>query len=392
MGGLMNFKKNIFKFYLVFISVSFLYYQSSSAAATYESSMNLAEIEALPIPVAVIDLSLNTKYIPNSAGSVIDPNLADELQEKLKPIENDFVAPVARLSSAYKNPKLSATTQKTAGIFAIKWLHSWAKAGALLGIMSTNEACYERKWFLATVSIMYLKVKGLASLESKASIDDWINNLAEKVLSQAGHTLIQYATDGSVLKESQLYTNNHYYWEGLAVLLAGKILNKSAYIDFGKKVFYVGVNNIQTNGFLDAELHRFTMSYHYHVFAAAPLVMMEDILLKRNLISKSPKLGLLVSRIMKNYFKSTSTIIAPEFKIEVEKIISELAAAGKTLTGVTSDQSIVSNSNFAFLTVYYNNHKDDPTNVLTIGQIKEFLTKNPVLFYGRLGGEFRFQN
>jgi poly(beta-D-mannuronate) lyase len=72
--------------------------------------------------------------------------------------------------------------------------------------------------------------------------------------------------------------NNHYYWEGLAVTATGAVTGDARSLAWGRKVFDHAMGQIEADGSLPLELARGRKALSYHLYAAAPLVMMASIL------------------------------------------------------------------------------------------------------------------
>lgn len=300
-------------------------------ASFYNDKLKIEQIRTLPIPPVVMDLSSNSKY-KDAKHSIVDPELNAEHEKSVRPI-NIFLAPIAKMSSAYNR---EPEKRKIEGEKTVQWLTEWSKQNAMTGVMQTKQAQYERKWFLATVCLIYIKVQSLADTASDKIIKQWLEKLSTLVYENSGQ-----------LK------NNHYYWEGLALLAAGKILKNSQYIDFGKSVFAAAESDITSDGFLPKELQRGAKAFHYHIFAAAPLVIMESLL-----ELDSPKLKILINKILKNIDDPT------EFQTQTKL-----------------KQDPVGKNNLAFLVVYIKTKKNEA--------VETYVKLNQPFFNLRLGGDFR---
>jgi poly(beta-D-mannuronate) lyase len=147
---------------------------------------------------------------------------------------------------------------------ALRWLVSWAEGDAMLGTIKKEQAHYERKWLLSGLALSYAKVRDDASRDQKAAIDTWLQALADGVMAHSN------AYKGE--------RNNHYYWEGLAVGATGAVTGNAKDLAWGRKVFRDAMANIADDGTLPRELSRGGRAFHYHLFAAAPLAMLESIL------------------------------------------------------------------------------------------------------------------
>ena len=68
--------------------------------------------------------------------------------------------------------------------------------------------------------------------------------------------------------------NNHWYWAGLAAVVAGTIAGNGERYDWGIAQLHAGIADIDADGFLPLELERGEMALRYTAFAASALVVM----------------------------------------------------------------------------------------------------------------------
>jgi poly(beta-D-mannuronate) lyase len=213
-------------------------------------------------PPAQRDIIADGYYDDPPVNSHIDPVKHAAYEDSVKPLEH-YLDRIAAMAS---NNQSACTLQ---------WLVAWAEGDAMLGKIKKEQAHYERKWLLAGLALSYAKVRGDASRDQKAAIDNWLQALAD-----------------GVMKHSDAYKgerNNHYYWEGLAVVAAGAVTGNARDLAWGRKVFDVAMAQIADDGTFPREMARGARALHYHLFAAAPLAMLESILDVR-----SPKMHKLV--------------------------------------------------------------------------------------------------
>jgi len=206
------------------------------------------------VPRAPRDIIADSYYDDPPVYSHIDPVKYAAYEAAVGPIE-DYLAAVARMASSGKADDAQC---------AVHWLAGWAEGDAMLGRIEKEQAHYERKWVLAGLALSYAKVRGAASRDEAATIDVWLKILAYRVRQHSD------ANNG--------VRNNHYYWEGLAVAATGAVTGDKADLDWGRKVFTYAEIQIARDGTLPSELARGARALHYHLFAAAPLAMLESIL------------------------------------------------------------------------------------------------------------------
>lgn len=209
------------------------------------------------VPPAVIDIDANS-YYSDSHHSIIDPVRKARNEAATKPVD-EFLGAVARSATAWQAHHIDADAR-----CALDWLSSWAKQNAMLGAMTTEQSYYTRKWALSGLALSYARVQGAASPEQRKRIEDWLLALADATMRHSD------AHKGT--------RNNHYYWEGLAVTATGAVTRDARCLEWGRRVFAHAMGQIQPDGSLPLEMARAGRALNYHLFSAAPLVMMASIL------------------------------------------------------------------------------------------------------------------
>lgn len=208
-------------------------------------------------PPAVIDIDANS-YYSDSHHSIIDPVRKARNEAATRPVD-DFLGVVAHAASAWQSQHDTADAR-----CALGWLSAWAGQGAMLGTMTTEQSFYTRKWALSGLALSYARVQAPAAPEERKRIEDWLLKLADATIRHSdAHKGVR---------------NNHYYWEGLAVTATGAVTRDSRCLAWGRKVFDEAMGQIQPDGTLPLEMERAGRALNYHLFAAAPLVMMASIL------------------------------------------------------------------------------------------------------------------
>jgi poly(beta-D-mannuronate) lyase len=207
-------------------------------------------------PPPVFDIDAN-RYYTDARSSIIDPVLKARNEAAVKPV-NDYLEVVARSADAWQRKRDPQDAS-----CALAWLEAWAKQGAMLGKMTTNQSWYTRKWTLGGLALSYARVQSSATPAQRKTIEDWFRALADVTMLHAD------ANKG--------VRNNHYYWEGQAVTAVGAVTGDPRYLAWGRKVFDHAMGQIQPDGSLPHEMARAAKALHYHLYAAAPLVMMASI-------------------------------------------------------------------------------------------------------------------
>jgi poly(beta-D-mannuronate) lyase len=116
----------------------------------------------------------------------------------------------------------------------------------------------------------YLKVResGAGTPQQEASIQMWFGKLAMRVRN---------FFDEEVRRNGPERENNHLYWAGLAAAAAGIAENNADDFHWGMVAYQMGVELIQPDGALAAEMDRGQMALHYNLYALAPLVMLAEL-------------------------------------------------------------------------------------------------------------------
>jgi poly(beta-D-mannuronate) lyase len=220
-------------------------------------------------PPAVHDIDAN-RYYMDSHNSVIDPVLKARNEAATKPVD-DYLRTIASAASDFQ-----ASGKPAAAECGLAWLDAWAGQQGMLGQMTSKQSFYTRKWALAGLSLSYAKLAPAASDAQRKRIDAWLGKIADLTLEHA---------DANKGKK-----NNHYYWEGLAVAAAGAVTRNERQTAWGRKVFDAAMAQVEADGSLPLEMARAKKALSYHLFSAAPLVMLASVL-----DTRSPKLDLLVN-------------------------------------------------------------------------------------------------
>ena len=208
-------------------------------------------------PPAVHDIDANRYYV-DARSSIVDPALKARNEAAVKPV-NDYLDVIARSAGDWQ-----AGRDPDGARCALAWLDAWAEHNALLGKMTTRQSYYTRKWTLGGLALSYARVRPAATQAQRDAIDAWLRRLADVTIEHA--------------EQHKGVRNNHYYWEGLAVTAVGGVTGESRYLDWGRKVFRHAMGQIQPDGSLPLEVARAGKALSYHLYSAAPLVMMASIL------------------------------------------------------------------------------------------------------------------
>jgi poly(beta-D-mannuronate) lyase len=208
-------------------------------------------------------LSVDSYYTDKHA-SVIDP-------QKLAAFNAASEGPthLGQYSTSAADAWLN-TGSRAAAACVYSLLDAAAKADAWDGKMPSFQGVYVQNWLLSGTAIAYLKVRnsGEGAPDQDADIQKWFRLLAARVREYFD---MQRARSGSDA------WNNHMYWAGLAVAAQGIADDDVNAFLWGVATYHMGVNAIQPDGSLTAEMNRAAMAEHYQLYALAPLVMLAEL-------------------------------------------------------------------------------------------------------------------
>jgi poly(beta-D-mannuronate) lyase len=149
-------------------------------------------------------------------------------------------------------------------------LDAAAKADAWDNEMLNNNGVYLQNWMLSGTAVAYLKVRGsqFGTTEQDARIQKWFRLVANRVREYFD---VQFGRPGSDA------WNNHIYWAGLAVAAEGIADNDIDSLIWGIATYRIGIDAIQPDGSLAAEMGRGQKALHYQLYALGPLVMLAEL-------------------------------------------------------------------------------------------------------------------
>lgn len=158
---------------------------------------------------------------------------------------------------------------------ALQTLVQWAKSGATSRMETGAEysrgekqqSLFEVKWMLVGKAFSYMYVKDAASPEERRLIENWLEDTAHYL----GDIVLQDTG------EFRSPTNNHLYWNGLALMAVGVATGDGALIKQARRTYEQGMDEITAEGLLPQEIARKNVALHYHGYAAAPLVLMAEL-------------------------------------------------------------------------------------------------------------------
>jgi poly(beta-D-mannuronate) lyase len=203
-------------------------------------------------------------YYVDSRASVIDQKKFDAFQKASEP-SNHLSQSVALAADAYL---FKGSLPAAACVYSL--LESAAKADAWAGKIPGFQGVYLQNWLLSAAAISYLKVRksGAGTAQQDATIQKWFDHLAVRVGEYFDAEVKRLGSDGE---------NNHLYWAGLAVAAAGIADHDKEAFDWGMAAYRMGVDAIQPDGSLTAEMNRGQMALHYNLYALGALIMLAEL-------------------------------------------------------------------------------------------------------------------
>lgn len=149
-------------------------------------------------------------------------------------------------------------------------LDAAAKADAWAGDMPRGQGVYDQNWMLSGTAIPYLKVRnsGAGTPEQDAEIQKWFRHVATQVRD--------YFDEKHQRPNSDAW-NNHMYWAGLSIAAQGIADNDKGAFKWGMAAYHQGVEAIEPDGSLKAEMNRESMALHYQLYALGPLIMLAEL-------------------------------------------------------------------------------------------------------------------
>ncbi len=150
---------------------------------------------------------------------------------------------------------------------AIRWIDTWAAAGALQGEAANHTAKSMRKWALASLSGAWLRLQFSSSAplnryrRETVRVETWLGEIATRVARE-------WSPGDRIDK-----INNHYYWAAWALMATAVVTNRRELFDQGLEIYRVFTRQVDAAGYLPNELARGSRAADYHDYAMLPLAM-----------------------------------------------------------------------------------------------------------------------
>jgi poly(beta-D-mannuronate) lyase len=221
-------------------------------------------------PKAVRVLEFDSIYTDKTDGaSIVDPAAEAKYRADTSAIR-DFENTLMVWTGIYmSNPEQNLAYAECAA----DWLYTWAEGEALLGKANPQGRAVQ-KWTLAALSSLFIQMAedDRISGQKVRLVKAWLNLVAQNVRN--------YYSKSPELTTRQ---NNHMYWASWAVMITGVLLDDHDMFQWALGQYKFGADQIQEDGTLPHEMARMGKAFNYHVFAAAPLVMMAETAARNNI-------------------------------------------------------------------------------------------------------------
>ncbi len=214
------------------------------------------------VPKPVVDLDVE-RFYGDKAGSKVDAGKLAAHDAAVAPLTAFLREVTQNADKAVRRTARGSRDEVAACVLA--WLEGWAKGGALLGSMKSQQAEYQRKWDFAGLSLAYVKVRPFASPQQRAVIQAWLVRLADQ--------------SRAFFHDTGRSRNNHWYWLGLGFAAVG--LDSPKHWEMARGIMRDAARDIAADGTLPKEMERQSRALFYHAFAVMPLVVMAEVAASR---------------------------------------------------------------------------------------------------------------
>lgn len=234
------------------------YRRMLTAAIVAVSTLAASAHACAPPPPAIVDLDV-TRFYGDAAGSKVDAAKLAEHDAAVAPL-TVFVREITQSADKALRRTSSRARAEVAGC-ALGWLETWARGGALLGAMRSQQAEYQRKWDFTGLALAYVKLRPFASAEQRGAIQPWLMRLAD--------------ASRAFFDDPARARNNHWYWLGAGLAAVG--LESPRHWDMARGIMRDAARDVTAEGTLPLEMERKGRALFYHAFAVMPLVVMAEV-------------------------------------------------------------------------------------------------------------------
>jgi poly(beta-D-mannuronate) lyase len=215
-----------------------------------------------PIRPPVINLDVE-RFYGDKAGTHVEPRKLAAHDAAVAPL-TAFLREITQ-SADKALQRTSPRARQDMAACALRGLEAWAKGGALLGEMRSQQAEYQRKWDFTGLALAYVKLRPFATATQHQAIHAWLVRLADQ--------------SRAFFDDPGKARNNHWYWLGLGLSAVG--LESPRHWQMARAIMHDAARDITADGTLPKEMQRERRALFYHVFALMPLVVMAEVAASR---------------------------------------------------------------------------------------------------------------
>ena len=203
-------------------------------------------------------------YYSDEHHSIVDREAKEQYEDIVAPYQ-EVVKSIIGAADAYQTIGSRAAAECASSL-----IDAAAKDRFLAGAMNGNQSYYVQKWLVGAIAIAYLKTRpsNVVSPAQSAEILRWLKYVADQSMA--------FADPPSPRHPPSRALNNHRYWAGLEVAAIGVAADDQSLFGWGMESAEVGLRQVEPDGTLPLEMKRAARALPYHLFSAAPLVMLAE--------------------------------------------------------------------------------------------------------------------
>jgi|SRR5215469_10886223 len=258
------------------LSASALFLMAQPASgASFVSPWQLHPVRRTAVPYACSPvLKLPENFVTDGfyalndpTHSIIDPVRQREYNRTSGPVKQEGNVIVAA-ADAFRS-----SGSEAAASCVLTHLTALAQDHAISGSMSSAQAYFVQGWVVGAAAIAYLKVDGAARAtpQQRAVILPWLQRVADETRAFYDQRANSSGESGGA--------QNHFYWAAVQLAATGIAAGNREDFRWAMQKAEHGIDSIGPDGTLEGEMRRGGRALHYHLYAAAPLVMVAELAL-----------------------------------------------------------------------------------------------------------------
>lgn len=200
-------------------------------------------------------------YVQDGTNDTIDP-VAQAAYNAEVDFVYDFRKDLVDRTDAFLKAQGSASQKNIQATYINDIINQWATHGNLLGDHPKSVGWHKTAETLGTICHALLKISHVK--RPTAATLKYLGKVSRNIMGAYTTSVI-----GPTSKE-----NNHRYWDGASVALAGIVCDDQELFDWGMVGLQLAIDQVDANGFLPHELGRGSKAYHYHLYALKAIVIL----------------------------------------------------------------------------------------------------------------------